>query len=550
MKRICLSVVLAALAASALLAAGAGAKGLDTEGARGGVSVPGSPYRFEALMQTAPKAGHRWTTVVRTDRNGGKVSRWWHLRGSWMIPAAAYDLSGTGLAADGTRLVLSSFRYAYPRPGRWSTRFAVLNTGPHPRLRPGTGSVPLSRAPVRRISLRGDFRLLALSPDGATAYLAEDVKPGFPGIYAIRELNLDSGRVLPGALFDTRWMHPRVEATPITALAAGRRFYSLYYGTGRSVYLQTLDTLDGSVVTKPLPQLSDFTEPMMLKLRLGPGGRRLLVSGRPPELEHRVTLLSVATDGFGVRARDVLRAATHAARFLAFAKTPQHRTGGIGEWRGVVGRSAGGRPIMLKELGDRRHQGRVLVFGCIHGDECAARHLEPLYNGCPDPKANIYVVPDLDPDGSAAGTRLNGNGVDLNRNFSVDWRRIGRPGEPEYSGPQPFSEPETRLAARIIRHLRPQVTIWFHQQTGPRAYVRAWGESAPAGRLFANLAGIHFRLLHWMDGTAPNWQNRRFPGTASYVVELPPGRLAPNLEVRLERAIDMTARAEARVGED
>lgn len=216
----------------------------------------------------------------------------------------------------------------------------------------------------------------------------------------------------------------------------------------------------------------------------------------------------------------------------------------------TIGRSSQGRAISLKEFGSDDSGTRALVFGCIHGDECAAKNLEPLSNGCPDQHANVYLVPDLDPDGLAEGTRLNGDGVDLNRNFSVDWRRIGRPGDPEYSGPQPFSEPETQLAGRIVRHLRPRVTIWFHQHTGPHPFVRAWGQSAHAGRLFARLAGIPFRLMPWMDGTAPNWQNRRFPGTSSYVVELPPGPLGRSLQRRLERAIDRVGRREARVGED
>ena len=27
--------------------------------------------------------------------------------------------------------------------------------------------------------------------------------------------------------------------------------------------------------------------------------------------------------------------------------------------------------------------------------------------------------------------------------------------------------------------------------------------------------------MRWLDGSAPNWQNHRFPGTSSFVVELP-----------------------------
>lgn len=232
--------------------------------------------------------------------------------------------------------------------------------------------------------------------------------------------------------------------------------------------------------------------------------------------------------------------------FLAFTRTPR-RPGNVLARRGVVGRSAEGRPIGLWQRGDPAIEGELLVVGCIHGDECAARDLQPLTNGCPDPASEIFIVPNLNPDGLSADTRLNGRGVDLNRNFPSGWRPIGRRGDPQHSGPRPFSEPETRLAARIVRALRPEVTIWFHQYDSPRPLVRAWGRSIPAGRAFARLGRLPFRALPWPDGTAPNWQNHRFPGTASFVVELPPGELDVDLQGRLERAIVRQAR---RVGED
>jgi protein MpaA len=141
-------------------------------------------------------------------------------------------------------------------------------------------------------------------------------------------------------------------------------------------------------------------------------------------------------------------------------------------------------------------------------------------SGCPAIGASIYVVPNLNPDGFALRTRLNGRGVDLNRNFPAGWRSIASRGSPQYSGPRPFSEPETRLAAHLIRWLRPRVTIWFHQTPGG-PFVRAWGESVPLARRYAHLARIPFRRLPWPDGTAPNWQNHRFPDASSFVVELP-----------------------------
>jgi protein MpaA len=168
----------------------------------------------------------------------------------------------------------------------------------------------------------------------------------------------------------------------------------------------------------------------------------------------------------------------------------------------------------------------------------------------PDPRSNVFVISNLNPDGAAIGTRLNGRGVDLNRNFSSQWQPIGDRGDAQYSGPRPFSEPETRLAARIIEGLSPEVTVWFHQHRGERPLVRGWGRSVPAGRLLAHLARIPFRRLPWPAGTGPNWQNHRFPASSSFVVELPPGSLSPDLHARLNDAIIRVARRQAQVGED
>jgi protein MpaA len=193
----------------------------------------------------------------------------------------------------------------------------------------------------------------------------------------------------------------------------------------------------------------------------------------------------------------------------------------------TIGRSSAGSPIRaiaqngVPNSGTRRRGGPlVLAIGCIHGDECAGMNAIAMSDrGCPPPGDGLITVRNLNPDGLAGGTRLNGRGVDLNRNFAVDWRPIGVRGDPEHSGPAPFSEPETRIARRLIRALQPDVTIWFHQQAEP--LVRAWGPSVRAARVYARLAGLPFHRLPWMDGTAPNWQNHRFPGTSSFVVELP-----------------------------
>jgi hypothetical protein len=220
------------------------------------------------------------------------------------------------------------------------------------------------------------------------------------------------------------------------------------------------------------------------------------------------------------------------ARLLAFADTPR-RPGNLLAREADIGRSAEGRPIELRQVGDPRWSGELLVFGCIHGDECGASWLKPLTGGCPDPSADILLVPNLDPDGAAAGSRLNGRGVDLNRNFASDWGPAGGRWSLEYPGPRPFSEPETRLAAQVIRAVRPAATIWFHQYRGRRPFVRAWGHSVPGARHFGRLARMPFRLMRWPAGTGPNWQNHTYRGSSSFVVELPQGQLDPRMRERL-----------------
>jgi murein peptide amidase A len=204
----------------------------------------------------------------------------------------------------------------------------------------------------------------------------------------------------------------------------------------------------------------------------------------------------------------------------------------------LLGRSEEGRPIVALRVGDPRGT-RVLVVGCIHGTECAgiavARALERVHA-----QVDLWVVPNLNPDGYARGTRQNGRGVDLNANWSSQWQGGGRPWDVYYPGPRSFSERETWIARTLILRIRPRLTIWFHQHMN---LVWAWGPSSTAGRSYAHAAGMRFYHHHWLAGTATNWQNHHLPDSASFTVELPAGRLSPQQVRRQVRAVLMVAAA-------
>jgi protein MpaA len=185
----------------------------------------------------------------------------------------------------------------------------------------------------------------------------------------------------------------------------------------------------------------------------------------------------------------------------------------------VVGRSVKRRPIVAVELSAARARATVLVVGAIHGNEPAGIEVaRAVRRAGTIPGIDLWVIDDLNPDGVAAHTRQNADGVDLNRNFPWRWRRLGRPGDQQYSGSRPLSEPEARVAHDLIVRLRPRLTVWFHQ---PLAATDASGGSVALERRFAAISGLTLRRLTRYPGSAPTWQNHRFPGSTAFVVELP-----------------------------
>ena len=206
----------------------------------------------------------------------------------------------------------------------------------------------------------------------------------------------------------------------------------------------------------------------------------------------------------------------------------------------IVGHSVQDRPIKVHRLGNAEASTKVLVVGCIHGNECAGTAItHNLLRRKPPAHFDLWVIHSVNPDGRILGIRQNARGVDLNRNFGSEWIPIGSRWDPEFSGPRPWSEPESRTVRSLVRTLHPKITIWFHQ---PQTLVRAWGQSVPMARKYASFAGMAFSKIRWPHGTAPNWQNHRFPGTSSFVVELAPGALSDRAAAHDAYAIIRLAR--------
>jgi len=160
-----------------------------------------------------------------------------------------------------------------------------------------------------------------------------------------------------------------------------------------------------------------------------------------------------------------------------------------------IGQSHEGRDILLATLSlnvafaDLKPA--LLYTGTVHarewiGNELGIEFIDYLlknHKNNPDilealTNNTLYLVPCLNPDGFEysrqhfsfwrKNRRNNGDGtygVDLNRNFSVGYRRSKNTSSNVYSGPKPFSEPETRAIKNFVdNHNNITIALDYHSQ--------------------------------------------------------------------------------------
>ena len=203
----------------------------------------------------------------------------------------------------------------------------------------------------------------------------------------------------------------------------------------------------------------------------------------------------------------------------------------------LLGHSVENRPIKAVRSGDGPR--RVLVVGSVHGEEPGGHAVIRALRERRTPAGmTLYTVRTANPDGLVRGTRVNARGVDLNRNFAHRWRRSAR--GRFYSGPRPFSEPESRALRSFIAKVDPHLTIWFHQPYG--IVVDTPGARRATLRAYAKRTGLPIRRLPRYRGTAVGWQHATRPGREAFVVELPGSGGSPR---RHAAAILRTATASA-----
>src|SRR3954453_15109240 len=154
--------------------------------------------------------------------------------------------------------------------------------------------------------------------------------------------------------------------------------------------------------------------------------------------------------------------------FAAFVFAParaSHAAPGVTEL--TLGTSGAGRPITAVKIGDGPR--KFVLVGDTHGGPEAntyqlASQLADYFRAHPEqvpPAVRLYIIPTLNPDGLAGGTRFNAAGIDLNRNMNTNFAACpendvnnhvegSRGIASDTGGPYPESETESRLIRSFL----------------------------------------------------------------------------------------------------
>ncbi len=183
---------------------------------------------------------------------------------------------------------------------------------------------------------------------------------------------------------------------------------------------------------------------------------------------------------------------------------------------------------------------RVLLMGGIHGDELTSAAIVYRWvEGMTGPIAQSIdwrIMPVVNPDGLLAekASRMNANGVDLNRNFPTPgwdaeapryWQARTRSDPRRFPGHAPLSEPESRWVEEEMRNFKPDVIISVHAPFGVLDFDGPEQPPQKFGRLLLNRVGVYPGSLGNYSGVHQN--------VPVITIELPNAqKMPPQAEVR------------------
>lgn len=208
--------------------------------------------------------------------------------------------------------------------------------------------------------------------------------------------------------------------------------------------------------------------------------------------------------------------------------------------RRIIGTSVQGRPLEAFRMGDPKGV-TIAVVGVIHGNEEAGLLITDELLTMQVPKGvNLWVIPTMNPDGTALDQRGNANRVDLNRNFPYGWARIGQPGYWQYAGPNRASEPETKALVSFFREIKPALGLWYHQDLN--IISPGVGFEGEIRARYGAITGLPMKRITGgtYTGVAATWQKRGLKNSMAFVVELGKTLSSSEAKVHASAVLDIS----------
>ena len=182
----------------------------------------------------------------------------------------------------------------------------------------------------------------------------------------------------------------------------------------------------------------------------------------------------------------------------------------------------------------------VLIIGVVHGDEEQGEFFINEYlKNSPEKSSNrLIFIPRL----NGQKTRVNENGVDINRNFPTkNWELSER--NEYFSGPAPASEKQTRLLIEAVEEYKPDAIVAIH---APYAVVNFDGPALTLARKISQILGypVQKDIGYPTPGSFGTWAGveRKIPTiTVETEENVPPETLYPKFKNLFEYFLNVYA---------
>ena len=212
----------------------------------------------------------------------------------------------------------------------------------------------------------------------------------------------------------------------------------------------------------------------------------------------------------------------------------------------IYGYSENGRALVCHRIGEENADSRILLVFGVHGFEdsydhdgevlrlIAHRVIDFFSSQTPENLA-LYVVPCANPDGLLEGTsrngfgRCNARGLDINRDFPVNWKEDYH--SRTKTGSAPFSTAEARALRDLVEQIAPDFAADIH------GWIDAVYGSTPSAEVFAQAFGMKRRSIR-SGGTLAQWMQTTLED--AILLELPAN---PNEDEYVTRNSEMLIQA-------